>query len=251
MAANSDKASPIMIKINHQQDHCEEFLKQLTDMRSQEHLTDFLIKSGDEEIACHKVILAAHSAYFRHMFKHKTTQEVKQGFVSLTELHFPALQVVIDFCYSGTMKFEVGLSERVIEVIDYLQIPTMKSAIASLIIHHLTVDNCIDWYFFASMYDMTEVKQKAHEIMCIDFGSASHLPAFFALDYNDLVAYVTWKEVHCDSALDAACRWVMHDKQQRQNKFEDILQAINITRCSASCLSHIMTTYGTDLTREI
>ena len=59
------------------------------------------------------------------------------------------------------------------------------------------------------------------------------------------------KLVHCDSALDAACRWVMHDKQQRQNKFEDILQAINITRCSASCLSHIMTAYGTDLIKML
>ena len=126
----------------------------------------------------------------------------------------------------------------------------MKSAIASLIMHHMTVANSIDWYFFAGMYDMTEVKQKAREIMYIDFDSVSHLPAFFALDYDDLVAYVTWQEVHCDAALDAACRWVMHDKQQRQNKFADILQAINITHCSASCLSHIMTAYGTDLIRN-
>ena len=53
-----------MLKINSQQDHFKGFLKQLTDMRSQEHLTDFLIKSDDEEIAYHKVILAAYSAYF-------------------------------------------------------------------------------------------------------------------------------------------------------------------------------------------
>ena len=246
MAVN-ESSSSIMLKIKSSLDDSDVFFKELQGMKNRKYLTDFQIRVGQEEISCHKLVLAARSAYFQHLFNLNDVEEVKQGFVELKELHIRALQAVIEYCYTGTFEFKLDDAQHVIEVIEYLQMPTIKTKISSLIASHVSVDNSIDWYFFAGLFALTEVKEKAREVMDIDFVTVSYSPAFLAMRYDHFIEYITWEEIDHDCALDAACRWVQHDDQQRQDKFEEILQAIDLNNCSVSCLSYVVTAYGTSL----
>ena len=237
--------SPVMLKID-QLDNV--FIKEFIVMRDEKYLTDFFVKVGNDEIACHKFVLAAHSSYFQCMFKHTCTKDVMEGFVDLKPLNFAAVKLVIDFCYTGRMEFDLDEAMNIIEVIDYLQItPCIKSTISALIMNNVTVDNCIDWYFFTDLMKMPDIQQKAHEIMSMSFPSIAKSSQFCELEYNLFIDYISWEDVNRDCALVAACKWILYDIQQRHNKMDTILQAINIKQCSASCLKHVITEFGSQL----
>ena len=233
-----------MLEIQHSLDDSENFFTKLQGLKDWRYLTDFTVKVGTEEIACHKVVLAVRSEYFQHLFNHESTQEVKKGFVDFQQFQYNAVKTVIDYCYTGTLQFQLDDAKDVIRVTDYLQISFIQAKISALIINHVTVDNCINWYFFADSFNLKEVKDKAREVMYIDFACVSHSPAFLAMEYQDFIDCITWKEIDHDSALDAACRWIIHDVQQRKEKFEEILEVRDINNCSASCLKHVITNYG-------
>ena len=236
---------PVMLEIDDDLDANRSFFKALQGIKDQ--WTDFTLKGEDGAIACHKVVLAARSVYFQCLFKQSSSHEVAQGFVDLRTLPFHVLEMVIDYCYSGTLKCKLADAKQVIEVTDYLHIACLKDKMSSLIMEHVTVDNCMDWYFFVASMDMAKLKEKAQEVMCVDFPNVTKLPQFYALAYNDLITYITLEDVLYNSALDAACSWVMHDVKKRHEVFEGILNAIDISRCSASALKHVVKNYGSTL----
>ena len=220
-------------------------------MKTQEYLTDFKVKVGEQEIACHKVVLAAHSNYFHRLFNHKDTLEASQGFVNLETLNFPALKLVIDYCYSERMKCNMENAKHVIQVTEYLQIPDLKTDLSSLIVNHLTTNNSIDWYFIAKLYELRAVQEKAWEIMIIQFSDTVRSPEFLDLNYDNLIHYIRWEDIDQSSALVAAARWVVHDAEHRKNMFPEILKIIDINQCSTSALRYIVINYGSQLISDL
>ena len=116
-----------------------------------------------------------------------------------------------------------------------------------MLLKHLTVKNCIGWYFVSDQYMMANVQEYAKEIMCVDFTSVVNVPEFFALEYHQLIQYMTWEEIDCSSALIAATKWILYDEPARKMKFQDVLNDINLRTCSQSALKHVMTNYGSRL----
>ena len=241
-------SSDEMLKITKRHDFTDKLLNQLQIMKDQEYLTDFLLKVDDKEVRCHKVVLAASSEYFHRLFNHKDTLEVSHGFVNFfPTLNFPALKLVVEYCYTGILECNMNNAKYVIEVIEHLQIPDLKTDLSELIVKHLTANNGIGWYFIAKLYGMATVKTRAREMMSVDFTNVVRSPEFLALDFDELVDYIIWQDMDHSTSLIAAARWIMHDCEQRGNKFRDILKTINISQCSASALKHIVTKYGPQL----
>ena len=235
------------MKVDQTQDFVDGFFKQLQNMQKQKYLTDFKLRVFDDELTCHKVVLSARSDYFQALFDHPDTLEVRQGFVEFQTFQFPVLQRVVDYCYSGTLEFETEDAKHLIEVAEHLQIHDLTAAISALVLPCLTIDNCINWYAFANMFRLSTLKEKAHEIMLVDFTRVANAPEFFAMEYEHVTEYISWDDVDVNSALIAAAKWVIHDISKRKDLFPDIVKTIDINRCSRNALKHVMDTYGTQL----
>ena len=240
-----------MLKVSKRGDFADKLMDHFQVMKDQEYLTDFILKVGDEEITCHTNVLAARSEYFHRLFSHKDTLEVSQGFVNFPTLHFPALKVVIEYCYNGILECNMNDAKHVIEVTEHLQILDLKHDLSELIVNHLTADNSIGWYFIAKLYEMTAVKTRAHEMMFMDFSNVVRSLEFLALDFDELVDYIIWQDMDHSASLIAAARWIMYDCEQRRSKFLDSLKVINISQCSASALKHIVTNYGPQILTSV
>ena len=104
-----DGPSDTKLKVAKRDDFSDILTNQFQVMKDQEYLTDFLLKVNDEEITCHKVVLAARSEYFHRLFNHKDTLEVTQGYVNFPTLHFPALKL-----YSGILECDMDDVRHVI-----------------------------------------------------------------------------------------------------------------------------------------
>ena len=225
----------VMLKVSKR----NKLLDQFQVMKDQEYLPDFLLKVDDNELPCHKKVLATRSEYFRRLFSHDDIVEVRQGFVNFPTFSFPGLKLVVEYCCSGILVCDMDEAKDVIEIIEHLQIPNLKSDLSDLIVNRLTGNNSIGWYFFANLYEITAVKTRAHETMYMDFSNVVRSPEFLALEFDDLVDYIIWQDMNHSTSLIAAARWTMHDCEQRRNKFQDILRTINVNQCSASALKHI------------
>ena len=239
--------SEVMLNLTRGHDFAHGLVGQFQVMKDQEYLTDYFLKVKGQQIACHRMVLAAQSTYFHVLFGHKNTVEVTQGFVEFETLDFTAVELVVGYFYSGVLECTMDQAKDVIEMSEYLQIPDLKSDISPLIANHMTADSCIDWYFFAKRYGMTKVQQKAQEKLYLDFSNVVCSSNFLALEYDNLTDYLLWENINHGSALVAATKWITHDVEQRQNKFSDILSVIDIKQCSTSVLKHIIEEYGSQL----
>ena len=247
----TDDSSDAVLKVTKRHDFADVLLNQFEIMKDQEYLTDFVLKVDEKEIPCHKVVLAARSEYFSRLFNHRDTLEVSQGYVNFPTLHFTALKLVIEYCYTGILECNMDGIEHVLEVTEHLQIPGLKTDLSGLIVNHLTADNCIHWYSIAKLYGVTTVETRAREMMFMDFSNVVHSPEFLALEFDDLIDYISWQDMNHSTSLIAAARWIMHDCEQRRNKFRDILKIIKVSQCSASALKHIVTNYGPQIVTSL
>ena len=199
-------------------------------------------------------ILSAIKLYYQHglhtsklWFDHPDTVEVTQGFVEFKTFQFPALQKVVDYCYSGVLEFEIEDAKHLIEVAEHLVIPDLTAAISALVIPCLTTENCIGWCAFANTFGLLALMKKARDIMLVDFARVANVPEFFAMEYEHFTDYISWDDVDVNSAFIAAARWVIHDVFKRKELFPGIVKTIDINRCSRNSLKHVMDTYGTQL----
>ena len=236
--------SDTVLKVTKTKDFAYRLMDRFQAMKDQQFLTDFVLKVDDKEITCRKDVLAARSEYFHRLFSHKDTLEVTEGFANFPTLHFPALKLAVEYCYSGILECSMDDAKQVIEGAEHLQIFDLKTVLSDLIVNHLTADNSIGWYFVAKLYEMTPVITRAHEMMSMDFSNVVRSPEFLALDFDDLIDYIIWQHMDHSISLIAAARWIMHDCEHCRSKFLDILKIINISQCSASALKHIVTNYG-------
>ena len=235
------------MKLDQTPDFVDGFFKELQNMKERKYLTDFTLRIKDKDIACHKVVLSARSMYFQALFDHSDTVEIKQGFVEFKTLHFPALQQVVEYCYSGELEFNIDEAKHLIEVSEHLQIPSLTAGISALVIPCLTIDNCISWCAFANTFGLSAVKDKAREIMLVDFTSVANGEEFIAMEYGYFTDYISWDDVDVNSAIIAAARWVVHDISKREELFPGTVKTIDINRCSQSALKYVMDTYGKQL----
>ena len=216
-------------------------------MKKRKYLTDFKLRIKDEELACHKVVLSARSKYFQALFDHPEIPAVTQGVLEFKTLQLPALQKVVDYCYSGVLEFKIEEAKHLIEVAEHLQFHDLTVAISALVIPRLTIENCVGWSVFSDTFGLSAVQEAATLIMLMEFASVVNGHEFYAMEYKHFTDYMSLDDVDVNSALIAAARWVKHDFPNRQHLFPDIMKTVDIDKCSRSALKHFMDTYGADL----
>ena len=212
-------------------------------------LTDFTIKVEDTEISCHKWFLSVQSEYFKRMLSHEETKEVVEGAVTFDYLNPNAVQVVVEFFYSGTMEFQFDFAKEVIEVVNYFQVTDNRliKKLSAFIKKNLTLENCLGWLTVSDQLNMPKVKEKASDIMLRNFSAVANVPEFVNLEckqFSDIMGLAVQHNTDQDQALEAAVRWTMHDVDTRKDTFEEVIKGIKLRNCSPNVLLAIYEKYG-------
>ena len=235
MMALAHSNQPVTLSINLIKENENAYPNELQHMRDMNFMTDCTLKVQGREIPCHKLVLAAHSPHFHCLFHQENTNEVSQTCVNLEHLYFPALASVISYFYSGILEFQLDHVDCVVETIEYLQIPHLKDEFAQIIAQHLSVENCLGWYFFAEYYDMPKVREVAIQIMRIDFFYFASASEFLELDCDTFIDFMGWLlegiPVLNNSALFGTASWILYDIEERLYIFYDISEHIDFTEC--------------------
>lgn len=122
-------------------------------------MADLLLKSGDEIIPVHKLILAARSDVFSAMFQHDMN-ESKSGIVAIQDIEPFVLRPFLKYIYSGKLPDHLSeeMTYELYSVSDKYAVSTLRKSCSSCLISYLNNDNFIKILMLADAHSDAKLK---------------------------------------------------------------------------------------------
>ena len=156
--------------------------------------SDVTLCAGNDEIKCHRNILAASSAYFLGMFQSEL-DESRQSKIPIKEMEASTLRLVLNYIYTGSVDLSVDNVQSVLSAANLFQLIQLRDGCASFMMHHITEDNCIGLHFFARAHECHDLAEAARRLVNAEFKAVCHLPEFLSLPADKLVDIISDDEV--------------------------------------------------------
>jgi len=132
---------------------------------AKEHFSDLVLVCEEEEIHCHKSVLAARCPFFKGMFEN--SDEANRGKVTLAQVSLSTLRAVLQFIYTG--KFKAKSVNEIFEVLnvakEYLLFRLVDMCAIELennreeFSRALTADNAYDRLKLAELHSLDGLKK--------------------------------------------------------------------------------------------
>ena len=107
--------------INHLSERAAEMIR----FRLNDDLCDVTITAGEGKIRAHKLVLAASSPYFETMFT-GDFPESNQSEVTIREVDPEAMETLIEFCYTATVKIDESNVQSLLPAACLLQLAEIQ-----------------------------------------------------------------------------------------------------------------------------
>ena len=106
-------------------DHLAERAAKETTLRRDGKFCDVTISVGEKKIRAHKLVLAASSPYFETMFT-GDFPESNQSEVTIREVDAEAMETLIEFCYTSTVKIDESNVQSLLPAACLLQLAEIE-----------------------------------------------------------------------------------------------------------------------------
>ena len=222
--------------------HAASLLEATRDMRRRKEFSDVTLKAGDQVFPCHRLILAAHSCYFRAMFISQM-RETKAEIVEINEIKPEILEKVVDFMYTGNARITTEETQSLLQACDLLQVTTLKNACAQYMEDYVSPGNCIGLYRFAEFYNLDSLRDKARATMLRNFSDVVTGEEFRDMDHERLVEYIQDDDLHVpneDDVFTAVIGWMEHNPEARKEKLGEILEYVRFPFCSPEFMCDVV-----------
>ncbi|BHF69387.1 distal tubule morphoproteinsis [Sparganum proliferum] len=114
----------------------------INQLRTSEKLCDVVLTADDVHVPAHKLILAAHSPYFKAMFT-SGLAETRADNVRLEGISGQALSSVVHFIYTNELPDCTDLLLGLLPVADFLRLRRLVNLLCALLARRLDVKNCL------------------------------------------------------------------------------------------------------------
>ncbi|XP_055344039.1 kelch-like protein 5 [Paramacrobiotus metropolitanus] len=208
------------------------FAQEIQDMRTSTVLCDVVLKGSErwaEGIRCHRLVLCAHSVYFRAMFT-VGLRECHQEEVQLQNIPSDILKSLINYCYSSEISTDEDNVELMLTTALFLVIPPIAERCWQFLERRLDETNCLKLYNLPQCeMHQPKLAENVKAMMLRHFQTICHSPAFLELNKDKVTELISSDDLYVDreeEALHAVIRWLDHDIPNRRPHFYEIIQHI-------------------------
>ncbi|XP_060871864.1 kelch-like protein 2 isoform X2 [Metopolophium dirhodum] len=202
----------------------------LQSLRKDKILCDIKLETDDGEVIFgHKVVLASASPYFLAMFTNFS--EKNQDQVAIRQLDSSALQLLIDFVYSG----EISITEKNVQVLlsasNLLQLQEVKNACCDFLQAQLCPTNVVGIVALADLHDCTKLLTSSELYMQQHFSDVVEGEEFLFLSYEQMVKLIASEELTVPSEekiFESVIRWVKHDLDSRKPILPKLMEHVRL-----------------------
>ena len=191
---------------------------------------------------CHKVVVSACSPVLQAMM---TTQMVEATTQEVTLHNIPTgvMELLMEYMYKGETNIPPKLLLPATEACDYLELLELQERCLRQALSAINPSNAISWYKLADNLNINELKTECLELLSTSLENVSKGSEFLELSLPEVSSYISGAQetgVDSDDLLEATTNWVAHRQTSHQNHILDMLEKIDLTRCSVECLNMVM-----------
>ena len=224
------------------QTYPKSLLKMLDNLLKCNELCDIVIKVGSRQFRAHKVVLAACCSYFRAMFTREMAER-QQEEVLIKDIDEKAMELLIDFAYTGSIKIDEINVQTVLPAACLLQIIEIQEACCEFLKKQLDPSNCIGIKSFADTHSCRDLLLVAHMFTLRNFQDVINNEEFLLLNAEQLCDIIQSDELNVvseEEVFKAVLKWVHFDLVDRRNKLKDVLQHVRLPVLNAKFLVSVV-----------
>ena len=204
---------------------CVETMKRLDFQRKNEQFCDVILEvgSGDDQarLKAHRVVLCAVSPFFNNALN-SDMKEKKEGVIRLEETTKAVMEEVLEYMYTGHVDINDHNVFGLLEMADFLVVPSLKKLTSDFLSGHLSLSNCIDAYYTAVKYQSPELEEKAKNFIFENFMNVTESADFQNLSVTEVEEWISSDYITMNGERDVfqvIVKWLEHDKSRKQENF--------------------------------
>ncbi|KAJ7400504.1 Kelch-like protein 30 [Pitangus sulphuratus] len=224
--------------------HAQGVLEGLQQMRTNPKLADVTLVVGGQEFPCHRGVLALCSHYFYAMFSGDFAESIAAR-VELKEVDPSALEMLLNFAYTGKVTINQGNVEGLMRTSSQLHFPAIQKVCSRYLRQQMDATNCLGICEFGESHGCPEVSSKAWSFLQENFEAVSLQEEFLQLSKERLAIYLSNDQLQVQeerSLVEAVLRWVRHDPGPRAQFLPELLELTHLVLLPDQYLQNLLAT---------
>uniref|UniRef100_T1IKW7 Kelch-like protein diablo n=1 Tax=Strigamia maritima TaxID=126957 RepID=T1IKW7_STRMM len=185
----------------------------MEEIRRQGKLCDVTLKIDNQSFTAHRIVLAATIPYFQAMFTHDMA-ESKQKEITIQGIEPQAMELLINFAYSGKLSMDVNNVQSVLVGAAFLQLQRVKDACCEFLKKRLHPSNVLGIRSFADSMGCLSLVQEANKYIQKHFVDVSKSEEFLSLQFKDIKDIIDRDELFVvseEQVFEGVMSWVKKD----------------------------------------
>lgn len=228
----------------HLPSHAQDMLEGMQRLRSLPKLVDVTLLVGDQELPCHRSLLALNSPYFHAMFAGDFAESFSAR-VELRDVEPAAVGQLVDFVYTGQLTITQTNVEALTRSASRLHFPTVQKVCGRYLQQQLDATNCLGICEFGEQQGLLGVAAKAWAFLRENFEAVAQEDEFLQLPRDRLATCLASDLLQVQpeqSRLEALLRWVRHDPQDRAAHLPELLSLVHLDAVPRPCVQQLLAT---------
>ncbi|NXD15236.1 KLH30 protein, partial [Nothocercus nigrocapillus] len=222
--------------------HAQSMLEGLQRLRANPKLSDVTLLVGGREFPCHRGVLALCSHYFDAMFSGNFVESITAR-VEIKDVDPGALEVLLDFAYTGKITINQANVEGLIRTSNQLHFPTIQKVCSRYLRQQMDATNCLGICEFGESHGCPEVSSKAWAFLQENFEAVSQQEEFLQLSKERLATYLSKDQLQVQeeqSLAEAVLRWVRYDTEPRAQFLPELLELAHLVSLPDQYLQNLL-----------
>ncbi len=216
------------------------FWEDLRNLFQQGKLTDVKLLADGQTIPCHRVLLAAASKFF-----YEKRCALLEDNLGAEGIEFDTLKAIVSFVYVEHVELTIEKVEKLLPASVSLMLPELTNTCKDFLLHKAKHDAsaCIEIHRIAKTNLLTEIADRAWQVMLQGFQELSKLNAFREMSETNLQEYISDEQLNVaneNPVFEAVVTWVRHDVENRKGGFENLMENVKLAHCSLEFLGEVV-----------
>ncbi|KAF4076745.1 hypothetical protein AMELA_G00218700 [Ameiurus melas] len=210
----------------------------LNGMRLMEELCDVILRVDKVEFKVHKIILSAHSPYFRLLFTKGSSSD--QTVYTITDVSPDIMELVIHYIYTQEIQITTDNVQALFVMADRLLMQDLVRHCCDFQKAHLSPENCLGIWQYAEAYSCNELQDQAYIYALHHFEDVVRSPSskFLELNAEQLGGILERDELNVKKEITvfrAIIKWIEHKPDVRMRHIANLLVKVRLALIDLEC----------------
>ncbi|CAK6435784.1 unnamed protein product [Pipistrellus nathusii] len=182
----------------------------LKDMLDHGKFLDCVVRVGEREFPCHRLVLAACSPYFRARFLAEPEAGAAGGELRLEEVAPDVVAQVLHYLYTSEISLDEASVQDLFAAAHRFQIPSIFTICVSFLQKRLCLSNCLAVFRLGLLLDCARLAVAARDFICARFPLVARDADFLGLSADELIAIISSDGLNVEkeeAVFEAVMQW--------------------------------------------